>query len=41
MKKLEETLLLQSEEIFEKALFYSNGDPASALERVFNVKFKC
>ena len=35
MKKLEETLLLQSEEIFEKALFYSNGDPASALERVF------
>ena len=35
MKKLEETLLLQSEEIFEKALFYSNGDHASALERVF------
>ena len=35
MQKLEEKLLLQSEEIFEKALFYSNGDPASALERVF------
>lgn len=35
MQKLEEQLLLQSEEIFEKALFYSNGDPASALERVF------
>ena len=35
MQKLEETLLLQSEEIFEKALFYSNGDPASAFERVF------
>ena len=35
MQKLEEQLLLQCEEIFEKALFYSKGDPASALERVF------
>jgi len=35
MKKLEEQLLLQSEEIFEKALFYSKDDPALALERVF------
>ena len=35
MQKLEETLLLQSDEIFDKALFYSNGDHASALERVF------
>ena len=34
MKKLEETLLLQSDKIFEKALFYSNGDLPLALTRI-------
>ena len=37
MKQLKEVLLSHKESIFEKALFYSNGDATLALEKIFHV----
>ena len=37
LKQLKEVLLSHKESIFEKALFYSNGDATLALEKIFHV----